>query len=586
MVLINRTSFWRTEGVHRRAEGVSLLTLAYLFTAAVIVVPSASAADPSAPTYERDVRPILGRHCTICHNAGKKDVPDVSGGLALDSYDSIQKGTSQHPIVISGKAKLSELTRRLEDPDEDRRMPLSEEPLDAAEQDLIRRWIDAGMPRDPVMATTRPTARQDTMPTKPVAVVPRRLRWRRSLDVTLPLDLKLPNGAAGIAEGGPIRLVARVGPLPPVSAVAFRGDGRLLAAGTYGQIVLWDLVDAHPIATIDDLPGPIHALEFSRDGKRLAAGSGVPARTGDIRVYAVPGGELLHDFTGHSDVVFDLAFRADGGQIASASFDQSIRLWSLVTGKAEGIFSGHSDFVEAIIYTKDGGSILSAGKDRTIKRINARTLKEMRTYSSHDDEVLSLALHPDGLHFVSTGNEPQLRWWSLDSSKPTKLQKGHQGPVHQLAFSRDGHRLISTSGDGSTRIWDGETGAPIRSLKGTAHWQYSAAISDDGRLAAAGGWDSLIHLWDAESGKLRGTLLQVPVNASASSESLGVDWLVATPEGYFSGSTALLGLAQGWLRDTLIPDAVMRTACLSPEQTTRSIRGDAVPPIKFDQCVK
>lgn len=565
---------------------MSPLSPLWLFMLAMIVPPSALAAKPSPPNYERDVRPLLRRRCTVCHNAGKKDVPDVSGGLALDSYDSIQQGTSQHPVVVSGKASRSELTKRLADPDEDRRMPLSEEPLDAAEQDLIRRWIDAGMPRDPVAATAEPAAREDKKPSKPVAVSSRPIRWRRSLDVTLPLDLKVANGTAGIAKGGPVRIVARVGPLPPVSAMAFRGDGRLLAAGTYGQVVLWDLIDARPIATIGDLPGPVHALEFSRDGKRLAVGSGVPARTGGVRVYAVPGGEPLHDFTGHGDVVFDLAFRPDGGQLASASFDQSIRLWSLATGKAEGTFSGHSDFVEAIVYTKDGGSILSAGKDRTIKRIDAGTLKELRTYSSHNDEVLSLALHPDGSRFVSAGDEPQLRWWSLDSSKPTKLQNGHSGPVHQLAFSRDGRRLISASGDGSTRIWDGATGAPVRSLKGAAEWQYSAAISDDGRLAAAGGWDGLIHLWDAESGKLRGTLLQVPVNPSASSESLAVDWLVLAPEGYFSGSPALLDLAQGRVGDATVADAVMRAACLSTERTTRAVRGDAVPPIKFGQGVK
>jgi hypothetical protein len=558
----------------------------YLLVLLLPAAPAAPAAEPAAPTYERDIRPLLRRRCTVCHNARKKDVPDVSGGLALDSYDSIQAGTSEHRVVVSGKASQSELTKRLADPDEDRRMPLSEEPLAAADQDLIRRWIDAGLPRAPAVVAAKPAARQDKMPPEPVAVAPRTIRWRRSLDITLPLDLKLPNGTAGIAKGGPVRIVARLGPLPPVSAMAFRGDGRLLAAGTYGQIVLWDIIDAQPIATIGDLPGPIHALEFSRDGKRLAVGSGVPARTGVVRVYAVPGGELLHDFTGHGDVVFDLAFRADGGQLASASFDQSIRLWSLATGKAEGTFSGHSDFVEAIVYTKDGGSILSAGKDRTIKRIDVRSLKELRTYSSHNDEVLSLAVHPDGLRFVSTGNEPQLRWWNLDSSKPTKIQKGHQGPVHQLAFSRDGRRLISASGDGSTRIWDGATGVPIRSLKGTTQWQYAAAISDDGRLAAAGGWDGLIHLWDAESGKLRGTLLQVPVNPSASSEEFDIDWLVLTPEGYFSGSPAVLGLARGWLQDTMIPDALMREACLSPEQTTRVIRGDAVPPIKFGQGVK
>ena len=37
------------------------------------------------PTYERDIRPLFAKRCTVCHNRKKLDDPDVSGGLALDS---------------------------------------------------------------------------------------------------------------------------------------------------------------------------------------------------------------------------------------------------------------------------------------------------------------------------------------------------------------------------------------------------------------------------------------------------------------------------------------------------------------------
>ena len=511
----------------------------------------------------------------------------MSGGLELDSYESILAGTGRRKVVVSGKGAESALALRLVDPDEDRRMPLSEEPLRESDRALIGRWIDAGLPRGPAPAPPKMPKDSDEKASRVTAESPRPIRWRRSTEISVPLDLKLPDGAAGISKGGAIRIVAKVGPLPPVSSMAFRGDGRILAAGTYGQVVLWDLVEARPARMIGDLPGPVHAVAFSRDGKRLAVGSGIPAKTGVVRIYAVPGGELLHDFAGHDDVVFGLAFRPDGGQIASASFDQSVRVWSLSTGKPDGAFRGHSDFVESVGYTRDGRSILSSGKDRSIKRVDAGTLKEMRTYSGHDDDVLSLAIHPDGTRFVSAGNEPQLRWWNLDSTQPAKTQGGHSGPVHQLAFSRDGRRLISASGDGSTRIWDGLSGKPLRSLKGTSEWQYSAAISDDGRLAAAGGWDGLIHLWDAESGKLRGTLIQVPLNATDSATTAdGVDWMAVSPGGYLSGSTAMLDLAVGKVGDVAVPVQFMRSSCINPERATRAIQGESVPPITFKAAGK
>src|SRR5262245_39051436 len=112
-----------------------------LFTLLASLLP-ASGDDP--PTYERDVRPLLAKRCAVCHNAKKIDEPDLSGGLALDSYDAALRGTAKHKVIEPGKADASELARRLSDPDEDRRMPLGEGPLPEAQRALIRRWIDAG----------------------------------------------------------------------------------------------------------------------------------------------------------------------------------------------------------------------------------------------------------------------------------------------------------------------------------------------------------------------------------------------------------------------------------------------------------
>ena len=131
-----------------------------------------------------------------------------------------------------------------------------------------------------------------------------------------------------------MRLVCGSGRLPAVTSLAFRGDSRLLAVGTYGQVVLWDLHDGQPAGSLVDIPGPVHALAFSRDGRRLAVGAGLPARSGVVRVYSVPDGTMIHDFAGHDDVVFALALRPDGAQLASASFDQTVRLWDLGLGPA------------------------------------------------------------------------------------------------------------------------------------------------------------------------------------------------------------------------------------------------------------
>jgi WD40 repeat protein len=519
------------------------------------------APDDDAPTYERDVRPLLARRCTVCHNRKKQNDLDVSGGLALETFEGAMAGTSEHRIVVPGKAAESELFRRLIAADPDERMPLLEKPLPEAQRDLVRRWIDGGAVRgEPVaeVAAVKPAPRRKVV---------------RSLDVVLATDAQVPAGIEGFGKGGAVQVVLRVGPLPAVSALAFRGDGRWLAVGTYGEVVVWDLADARPAVVLADVPGPVHALAFSRDGKQLAVGSGLPARSGSVRVYSVPDGSLVHDFAGHEDVVFGLAFRPDGAQLASASFDQTVRLWNLALGRPDGLFHGHSDFVYDVAYTPDGRWLLSVSKDRTIKRIDVNTLKEKRTYSSHNDDVLALAVQPGGEKFVSAGKEPQLRWWGLEDEKPAKQVGGHGGPVHQLVFSRNGKRLISAAGDSSVRLWDGATGSFLRTLPGPAEWQYAVALSDDARRAAAGGWDGVVRVWDAESGQLRATLLQPP---SESANAEHAEWLALVPSGYFAAAPEIVPLLRWRVGGAEVPAAGPLAVFHHGERAARALGGETV----------
>lgn len=532
--------------------------LEYLLATAWAI--SSAAADP--PTFERDVRPLLKKRCVVCHNARKRGDLDVSGGLALDSFEAVLKGTDEHPVVQPGKSASSELLKRLTDADEDKRMPLLDEPLPDRDQQLLRRWIDEGAQQGTASADVA------SEPSRPKRVI------HRDLDVVIPVDVKIPGGIDGIKEGGPVEVVLKIGPLPGVSALAFRGDGRLLAVGTHGAVVIWDLVEGSPALTLSEVPGPVHALAFSRDGKRLAVGSGLPARSGSVRIYDVPGGSLIHDFEGHGDVVFGLAFRPDGGQLASSSFDQTVRLWDLGIGRAAGVFHGHSDFVYDVAYARDGRTLYSAAKDRSIKRIDTAKLEELRTYSDHNDDVLTVAVQPGGDQFVSAGNEPQLRWWTADAEKPARRVGGHSGPVHQLAFSGDGSRLISASGDSSVRLWDGRTGTAQRTLAGPTEWQYAVALSDDARLAGAGGWDGLVRVWDADSGTLRATLLQPP-----SADPVTREWLAVAPSGYYVATTVMDRLVRWRVAGADVSTDKARILFARPEELAHSLRGESVAPL-------
>src|SRR5205085_10237662 len=109
----------------------------------LLLSTSQGAAGPQDPTYWHDIRPVLRKNCTACHNRKNQREPDVSGGLALDSYEAVRKGAKE-PVVQPGKSSASLLIQRVTANDDDKRMPLGATPLAPEAVALLRRWIDTG----------------------------------------------------------------------------------------------------------------------------------------------------------------------------------------------------------------------------------------------------------------------------------------------------------------------------------------------------------------------------------------------------------------------------------------------------------
>src|SRR5688572_22302116 len=74
--------------------------------------------------FERDVRPILKRHCFQCH--GEEEKPEA--GLDLRLVRTIGKGGDSGPALVAGDHKASLLFQRVADGEmpPDNKNPLSE----------------------------------------------------------------------------------------------------------------------------------------------------------------------------------------------------------------------------------------------------------------------------------------------------------------------------------------------------------------------------------------------------------------------------------------------------------------------------
>ncbi len=523
---------------------------------AIVIVGFIGAnAGAQTPTYWQDVRPALRKYCLACHNVRNVKEVDVSGGLSLDRYDAFMK-VAKKPVIHAGRSADSELLKRVLSKDDDTRMPPGDVRVPAETIALLRLWIDSG-------------AAEGKKPDDTGTIITTPGPKRRKLLVSLPTSAVPPAGILDAGKPDKLALTLRIGPLSPITAVAFSPDGKLLAAGSYGRVSIWDLETVRPIKAMTNVLGAVNDLKFSPDGTLLAVAGGQPSARGDLRLFEVDGWKLKTVLRGHDDVVACVAFRPDGKKLVSASFDKSVRLWDMATLKNEAILEPHSDFVYAVAYSPDGKWLATASKDRTVKLIEADTRQGKLTFSGMSLDVLAVAFNGDGTKVISSGYESGLYWWNTKTAEREKLIGGHRVAVHELAISKDGKTIASAGGDASVILWDGATGASLRTLS-AGSLVYAVALTTDTRLVAAGCYDGVVRVFEAKSGRHLLTLLEIAGPGDG-------DWLALTPEGYGTGSKPLIEASEWRMANRVVPSATVWKALGKLDAVVNAMRGQTLP---------
>ena len=233
------------------------------------------------------------------------------------------------------------------------------------------------------------------------------------------------------------------------------------------------------------------SVAFSPDGRTIASASSDDT----IRLWDAGTGEEKLTLTRHTDYVRSVAFSPDGRTIASGS-DDTIRLWDAGTGEEKLTLTGHTDYVTSVAFSPDGRTLASGSSDDTIRLWDAGMGEEKRTLMGHSGGVLSVAFSPDGRTITSGSGDDTIRLWNAETGEEKHTLMGHLDSVWSVAFSSDNRTIASSSRDNTIRIWDAKTGTHKRTLTGHSDWVWRVAFSPDGRTLASGSWDGTVLLWE------------------------------------------------------------------------------------------
>jgi hypothetical protein len=91
--------------------------------------------------YSRDIKPIVTKHCVVCHSPVRQ-----KSGFRVDTPALLIQGGDSGPAVVPGKSAQSRLIHAVTGTEDMSRMPPEEsgERLSDEEVELLRQWIDEG----------------------------------------------------------------------------------------------------------------------------------------------------------------------------------------------------------------------------------------------------------------------------------------------------------------------------------------------------------------------------------------------------------------------------------------------------------
>lgn len=331
-------------------------------------------------------------------------------------------------------------------------------------------------------------------------------------------------------------------------------DGKILFVARADGVLVWDLVNGKEIRTLAGAGG---VLLPSPDCKLLITNNGLLQR------WDIASGKAIYPDAsddGHADEVTQVIFSADGGRLASAASDGTVRLWDMATAKPLHIWKAHAPLQQqktwyarehagarTLDLSPDGRWLLSAGADPDASpqepppvpapppadRIvvwDTATGKELRSIRLPDPEVgehgFSLdhaRISPDGKTVTAlfgarqfgptTRPNSQLAQWDLSDGRLLRRHTIDLTKPGGAALAPGGRLLASASA-----LIDPATGKELLRLEG---WQehrdmpaVPRAFSADG-LLVAGDFARLgrnennqefigpggLHVWESATGK-------------------------------------------------------------------------------------
>jgi hypothetical protein len=149
-----------------------------------------------------------------------------------------------------------------------------------------------------------------------------------------------------------------------IRTICLSNDGNYVYGGTDdGKLIRWNITDGEPKEIYDNKQQAINAMNMNGNDSRLAIGD----ISGNIIIIDPVAAKRISQIKGHSARIQDIAYSPDNTQIATSSYDGTIRIWNAAKlSENPVLITEHESWALAIAFSPDGKTLVSSSEKGVI----------------------------------------------------------------------------------------------------------------------------------------------------------------------------------------------------------------------------